>query len=284
LLRVCHRDNGASGRRIYLLSLPLVALAAVAVAVALLPAASSATTQSAPTNTALPQIVGTPQQDQAVSALNGTWTDSPSSFAYAWLRCPDDGGAADGSNCIVIPNATESGYQLHVADIGLTIRVVVTATNADGSAKAVSDATGIVTAAPVPPYGCPSGNGMLQIAQVSPPARLLVDHLQVTPNPVISSTTSISVRVHVSACNGRDVSGALIYVTPVPFNQFSIPPEAATGDGGWVTLSMNRLSGFPASSHQDLLVMFVRARKPGEPVLGGVSTRRLMAQRVDLTK
>ena len=90
----------------------------------------------APVNTAPPVISGTPQVGQTLTTTNGTWSNSPTSFAYQWLRCN-----AGGNACVNVANGTARTYTLVGADAGRTIRVRVTATNADGSASAQSDQT-----------------------------------------------------------------------------------------------------------------------------------------------
>ena len=131
--------------------------------------------------------------------------------------------------------------------------------------------------------GCPtSGSGTLAVTSVALPARLLIDGQSISPTVVSRDTSSITVRFHVSACGGRPVQGALVYATAVPFEQFSVPPEATTGADGWATLTMNRDRFFPASPRQQILAVMSRARKPGDPVLGGISVRRLVSFPVHL--
>ena len=234
--------------------------------------------QAAPTNQAPPTISGTPTEGQTLTASNGTWANNPTSFAYQWRRCDQDGGS-----CSNIGGATQRTYALRNVDVGRTVRVRVTATNADGSNAATSVPTApIRDAAPPPPRGC-EGNAPIPIASISPPERLLVDGQQITPSPVGGSTQTLTVRFRVT-CGGKVVAGALVYVTAVPYNMFSIPAEATTGADGWAQLTMNRQSGYPATPRQQLLVMFVRARKPGENPLGGVSTRRLVSFPVNLSR
>ena len=64
----------------------------------------------------------------------------------------------------------------------------------------------------------------------------------------------------------------------------SAPPEGTTGADGTVNLTMSQRSGFPVSKHQQLLVVFIRARKPGESITGGISTRLLVSFPVSLKK
>ncbi len=91
-----------------------------------------------PINLAAPAISGTPQEGQLLSATTGSWSGSPTSHAYAWQR------SSDGSTWTTIPSATNASYTPVSADVGSLIRVLVTATNAGGSASATSAATASV--------------------------------------------------------------------------------------------------------------------------------------------
>jgi hypothetical protein len=93
-----------------------------------------------PVNTSAPTISGTAQQGDAVTASNGSWSNSPTSYAYQWQDC------TSASSCSNISGATSSSYTLQSTDVGKTIDVVVTATNAGGSTSATSTQTGAVTA------------------------------------------------------------------------------------------------------------------------------------------
>lgn len=131
--------------------------------------------------------------------------------------------------------------------------------------------------------GCPADKSTspINVSEVSPPAHLLINRQAIAPSPVRRGTQTIVFRFHVSACGGRSIAGALVYQTPTPYQQFS-SSEVATGPDGWATITAHRLRHFPASSQQQLLVVFVRARKPGEDLLGGISARRLVSFKVNL--
>jgi len=92
-------------------------------------------TPSAPVNTVLPAITGSPTVDSTLTASTGTWTGSPTSFAYQWK--------ADGAN--VGTNANT--YVPVTGDVGKNITCTVAATNAGGSTAATSSAVGPVVEA-----------------------------------------------------------------------------------------------------------------------------------------
>lgn len=249
----------------------LASILVVLAAVAGLAESGGAAAEVPPANQAPPTISGTPQEGSTLTANNGTWSNNPTSFLYQWRRCDSDGGS-----CSNIGGATERTYTLKQPDVGNTLRVRVTARNADGSTAATSVPTAVIRESTGPaPAGC-GGNAPIPIAGIALPERLLIDGQSISPSPVTRATTAITVRFHVT-CRGKAVQGALVYADAVPFNQFSRPAEATTGADGWATLTMNRARGFPAARNQQLLVIFARARKPGEDILGGVSTRRLVS-------
>lgn len=89
----------------------------------------------APANTVAPVISGTPAVGQTLTATTGTWTGSPSGYAYQWKS----GATNVGTNANTYPPVS--------GDAGANITCVVTATNAGGSAAATSNSLGPVVAA-----------------------------------------------------------------------------------------------------------------------------------------
>ena len=65
----------------------------IAVVAAFTAGTAQAAIAAAPVNTAPPTISGTTEVGQILTAANGTWTNSPTSFAYQWLRCNPGGNA-----------------------------------------------------------------------------------------------------------------------------------------------------------------------------------------------
>ena len=96
-----------------------------------------------PVNLTAPVLSGTPSVGSTVTVTNGTWTGSPTSFAYEWWRCiPSGGGGCAPSK---IAGAASNTYVLTAAELTGTVYVKVTATNDGGSASAVSSSVGPVT-------------------------------------------------------------------------------------------------------------------------------------------
>ncbi len=245
------------------------------------PTAVIAAAGKPPRNQSAPTISGTPAVGRVLTMSVGNWAESPTGYLYRWLRCDRNGGA-----CIAITGAVGRTWRVLPASVGHTIRARVTATNAAGATPATSAPTRVIAgAAPPPPppaAGCPGGRGTVTVSGIGPPARLLIDRQKTNLSVVHRRTRELLIRYHVSACGGRSVQGALVYATAVPFNQLTIPAEQRTDANGWAKLRFRMLRGFPVSSKQGLIALFVRARKPGESVLGGISTRRLFSVRVNL--
>ena len=87
-----------------------------------------------PANTVAPAITGTPQRTKDLSATRGTWTGPDNLYAYQWQR-------DFGEGYVDIEGATGASYTLLVADVDALVRVVVTATNPDGTIMEASEPT-----------------------------------------------------------------------------------------------------------------------------------------------
>jgi hypothetical protein len=97
----------------------------------------------APSNTVAPTVGGNATDGWRLTAHPGSWTGSPTiAIAYAWLRC-DSGG----NNCDVLTGQTGSTYTLTHADVGGTIAVQVTGTNAYGDTTVGAGRTSTIAGA-----------------------------------------------------------------------------------------------------------------------------------------
>jgi hypothetical protein len=109
-------------------------------------------------------VTGFAWDKRALTAQVGGWEGTgPIAFDYQWRRC-----TAKGEGCADVPGATGATYTLGTADIGGTLRVVVTASNQAGSATVTSVQSDVVIATPKSPLATkkPSITGGAQVKQV----------------------------------------------------------------------------------------------------------------------
>jgi hypothetical protein len=255
------------------LQLVLAAGAASALtALAMLVGMAEAQPAVAPTNTENPAVVGTAQDGQLLAAKDGEWSgDNPMEFTYQWQSC--DG---NGASCVNIANATSKVYRVATADVSRRLRVNVTARNSTGSASEASPATA-AAAQPTGAQRLSDGKYSIPASSVNMPDRLVLSGLQFTPS-VLRSRAPFTGRFRVTDTRGYVVRDAIVLVTGVPLGWINAPQEVTTNVDGYATIQLQpttRLRLVRGGS----MVMFVRARKQGEDLLAGISTRRLIRVR-----
>ncbi len=150
------------------------------------------------------------------------------------------------------------------------------ARNADGSVGEATAQTAVV----VPPAGATrlqDGKTSIPASSVNLPDRLVLSGLQFTPT-VLRSRQPFTGRFRVTDTRGYVVRDAIVLVTGVPLGWITPSQEVTTNVDGYATIQLlptTRLRLVRGGS----MVMFVRARKQGDDLLAGISTRRLVRVR-----
>ena len=198
------------------------------------PASSSPTAEVTvpppPANTAPPTITGTAQQGQVLTAHNGTWSNEPTSFAYQWQRC-DTAGA----NCAPISAATTQTYTPLAPDVGSTLRVALTATNAGGNSEPASSAQTAVVQ---------QGSSTFGKTTVGASADTFISERKRVNRyalPVPGSVTKLSLYMVPSGTSGQQLMKGLLYADTgtAPGALLAVSEEftfKSTNSAGWYDL------------------------------------------------
>ena len=101
-----------------------------------LPAGTALWSGGALQGTEAPSISGSLVPGKRISVSHGKWSGSPLAYGYQWERC-----ATSQESCAPILGATNANYTVQSTDLGHALAVIVTATNAGGSATQAAYST-----------------------------------------------------------------------------------------------------------------------------------------------
>lgn len=177
----------------------------------------------------VPPSPSTSQQGVIETATTGTWSNSPASFAYQWEDCN-----SLGEGCLSISGATSSSYTPVSGDVGSTLRVVVTASNAGGSGTATSAASNKVMPEPpgapreppgeIPSQAAPSETNDQVILQTAPSLSL--------PAPTTKSMRLqqiLALRLRPSRFRATRVGAVVTRHNPAPMGTMVTYSDASAG-------------------------------------------------------
>ena len=120
------------------------------------------------------------------------------------------------------------------------------------------------------------GSISIPVTSVTPPDRLVIDRVSFSPNPLRSRRSVLTGRFRVSnQANGYRVRDALVYGIALPYGQFRPAAEVTTGTDGSASIRFIPTANLH-TGRNSTIQFFLRARKPGDPLLSGVSIRRLV--------
>jgi hypothetical protein len=119
----------------------------------------------------------------------------------------------------------------------------------------------------------------IPVSEVALPSRLIISGVDFEPN-IIRSRAPFTARFRVTDTEGHFVSGAQVFLVGIPFGRFQPAPTLTTDASGWATFTLQPTAQMPLRKGF-LITIFVRATKPGDQLLAGVSTRRLVSLRIN---
>lgn len=135
---------------------------------------------SLPINVAPPTIVGDAVEGATLTAAPGRYDlETGTTREYQWERCD-----SSGYDCEELP-ASESTYKLTSEDVGSTLQVAETASNAVGATTVISEPTGVVQAAAVI---APSTGIVEPVTGTTDPGAVTTDPTTGTTPPAAPST------------------------------------------------------------------------------------------------
>jgi len=110
-----------------------------------------------------PTIDGSLYAGKTLTAGSGSWSNSPTTFTYKWIRCNNP----TATRCNAIAGATQKTYVLTQADVGHSIAVFVSASNSAGTAgPSSSKTTDLISAAAAPAFKArPTVSGTPQVGE-----------------------------------------------------------------------------------------------------------------------
>ena len=248
-----------------------LALCAGAVVAGTLAGAGTASPQAAtpPRYTVPPSITGL-AVGQTLTASPGAWGGTgPIRYLYQWIR-------SDGGDGTPIAGATGQTYTLTPQDIGHKLFVQVKAINTAGFYWGNSTWSSMVTGpSATDAVKLADGRTSVLVTNVTLPDRLVVAGATFTPGR-LSASGSVTARVTVVDRQQRPVRGALVQVTALPFGSLQRLAETPTDVNGVATIVLRGRPQVLAHVPGGAIALSVRARKPGDDVLTGVTGTRLV--------
>jgi hypothetical protein len=215
------------------------------------PAAPAPQAPLAPAVTAAPEVKGIAMVDEILSATRGTWSGNPT-LGLEWERCD-----ADGQNCAGLGISTET-YTVIPFDIGKTLRVKITASNAAGARTATSQATAVISE--LKPT---EEKTWIPAAKVTPPHRLSIEEASAKPAR-FAKRGPVTVAVRVGDDRGFDVQGALVTAVALPAGSLIVPAEATTDEEGLATLVFAPGPKLKLTKKKSTVTIVITARRPGD--------------------